>query len=171
MERKLREHLFSAGTKVYAVIDGASVPDLLMKLDEMHPSHICLYRGELSPDLAEVAPYLIDLWIDTPFTNWVLKECWGKHWGVFAHSLYSIAIVRKHFRSFLTVHDEVGNPMLFRYYDPRVLTKYLPICNTAELKVLFGIVSSYFAESDDTANLLQFKFSDDKLQQQGFPFN
>ncbi len=166
MEQKLKEYLFSKDAKVYAVLDGATVPDLLLKFDEMRPPYICLYRGELAPDLAEVAPYLIDLKIDTPFTNWVLKECRGRHWGIFAHSVYSITSIRKHFRSFLTVYDEAGNPMLFRYYDPRVLTKYLPTCDAAELKILFGRVNAYFAESEDASNLFRFRFADEKLQQQ-----
>ena len=45
---------------------------------------MCLYRGELQPDMAEVAPYLVKLDRDAPFTDWVLDRGWGNHWGVFA---------------------------------------------------------------------------------------
>jgi len=46
--------------------------------------------------------------------------------------------MRQHFRRFITVHDESGKPLLFRYYDPRVLRTFLPTCNAKELAEIFG---------------------------------
>jgi hypothetical protein len=36
---------------VYAVLDGAAIEDLLPNLAAHNPQHVCLYRGELEPDL------------------------------------------------------------------------------------------------------------------------
>ena len=52
---KLKSELFGEDT-VFVVLDGASVPGLLAKLTELQPVHTCLYRGDIEPDLAEVAP-------------------------------------------------------------------------------------------------------------------
>jgi hypothetical protein len=165
MERKLEKILFSENIYSYAILDGAAIPDLLMKLFELRPPHVCLYRGELEADLAEVAPYLVNLIPGTKFTSWLLSNCWGRHWGIFVHSPFPNVELRKHFRKFLTVHSEEGNPMLFRYYDPRVLPKFLPTCHEDELELLFGKVKSYFAESDDGRDLIRFQFLDKKLKQ------
>ncbi len=156
--------LFSEKHKVYAVLDGASVPDLPTKLYEMRPQHICLYRGELEPDIAEVAPYLVRMVPETEFSNWVINEGWGKHWGIFAQTQFSIYEVRKHFRAFLTVHDEEGNPMLFRYYDPRVLRKFLPTCNADELGVFFKTVTNYFLEDENPATVLNYSLQNGELK-------
>lgn len=170
-ERKLKEALFSERTRVYVVLDGASVADLRMKLYEMPMPNFCLYRGELEPDMAEVAPYLIHLAPDVPFTNWLLKEGWGRHWGIFAHCVQNITEMRKHFRRFLTVHDETGNPLLFRYYDPRVLQLFLPTCDQNQLGTMFGNVTKYFAESTENQNLLVFEFGNGQLKQSEIELN
>lgn len=168
MEKQLGNYLFNGNIRLYAVLDGASIPDLPARLYDLRPPHVCLYRGELEPDLAEVAPYLVNLVPGADFTNWLLDNCWGKHWGIFAQTQFSLVEVRKHFRRFLTVHDESGNPMLFRYYDPRVLNKFLPVCKADELAQIFERVVTFFAESDDAKELLSFKFENNALVQTNF---
>src|SRR2546422_5242168 len=42
-----------------------------------HPEFECLYRGELKPDMAEVAPYLVRLESESSVTKWVIREGWG----------------------------------------------------------------------------------------------
>lgn len=163
---KLNQTLFSKVTRVYAVLDGASVPDLPMKLYEMKPPRYCLFTGNLEPDMAEIAPYLVRLYPNTPFANWVLGECWGKHWGIFAQSRKPLKEMRQHFRSLLNVYDEKGNPMTFRFYDPRVLRRFLPTCKPAELKVFFGDVESFFAESEDNKKLLNFNLAEENHLEQ-----
>ncbi len=163
MKEQLGKYIFRQGTYTYAVLDGASVPDLPVRLYEMNPVNICLYRGELPADILYVAPYLVQLFPETAFTNWLLAEGWGKQWGIFAQCPVSITGMRKHFRSLLTVDGADGKPMLFRYYDPRVLPPFLLTCNFGELQILFGEVKYYFAESFDAAELCRFHLKDKQL--------
>jgi hypothetical protein len=149
---------------VYAVLDGASVEDLLPKLYELQPEFECLYRGDLEPDLAEVAPYLVQLEPGGQFTEWVFGDGWGEHWGVFAASEADLRAMRSHLRTLLTVHDPDGKPLLFRYYDPRVLRLYLPTCNAEELRAVFGPVSRYVLEGEDPQTVLQFEFDGGALR-------
>ena len=150
MFEQLRPHLFPGdGTNTYAILDGASIPDLLDKLDECQPEYVCLYAGELEPDVEECAPYLVRLDPDSEFTRWVIDEGWGKHWGIFATSPADLRAMRKHFRTFLLVKDPEGKTLYFRYYDPRVLAIYLPATNANERESIFGEVSAYFFETGD----------------------
>jgi hypothetical protein len=144
-------------TNVYAVLDGASIPDLLDNLYELQPEHFCLYRGELEPDIAETAPYLVRLERDTDFSDWAIDKGWGNHWGIFAVSDESLIAMRNHLRKFLIVYDPENRPLYFRYYDPRVLRMYLPTCNAKELATVFGPVVSYFLEDEDPKNGLRFR--------------
>jgi hypothetical protein len=156
--RSLAEKLFSdEDANLFAVLDGASVPGLLGKLYGLEPEYLCLYRGELTPDMAEVSPYLIRLEPDTELTDWILQKGWGQHWGIFAATYADTRAMRGHFRSLLTVYDDSGRPLLFRYYDPRVLRLFLPTCNAEELKKMFGPVENYFVEDEDASKLLRFE--------------
>ena len=159
---KLYQQLFGEpGTRVYAVLDGASVPDLALPhvLWQHKPEHVCLYRGELEPDLAATAPYLTALPRDAEFTRWVLEQGWGNHWGIFAITPQSVnlATLRKHFRTFLMVLSPENKPLYFRYYDPRVLRVYLPTCNAEEVRTVFGPVKSYVAEGEDARRALAYR--------------
>ena len=165
----LNRHLFSAVTRAYAILDCAGAPDLTMKLYEMRPPHYCLFTGELEPDMIAVAPYLVRLQPRTPFAEWALRECWGKNCAIFMHSLKTLEDMRTHFRSLVTVYDEKGDPLMFRYYDPRVLRRYLPTCNAGELKIFFGETDAFFAESEDGNNLTQFKIGEGGLDETALP--
>jgi hypothetical protein len=165
--RALYERLFAdEAANAYAVLDGASVEELLPKLYDLEPEFECLYRGELEPDMAEVAPYLVRLEPETEFADWVLEEGWGRHWGVFAVTDAGLRDAHKHFRGFLTVYDPDGKPLLYRYYDPRVLRVYLPTCNAGELRTLFGPVSCFLLEGEDPNTLLRFRLDGEALRRE-----
>lgn len=150
--------------RIYAILDGAAIPELRMKLFEHNPVYYCLYRGELPPDIAQVAPYLVHFEPDSEFSTWVFAKGWGKNWGIFLRSNYNIRLLRKHFRNFLIVHTEEGKPLLFRYYDPRVMRVYLPSCGKEEIETIFGPVDSYFMEDEDSKTLLRFRIENEALK-------
>lgn len=159
-------HLFAKdGMSVFAVLDGASVPGLVKKLYENRPEYECLFRGDLKPDMMEVAPYLVRLEPGSEVANWVIGQGWGNHWGVFALARAPLLDLRQHFRRFLTVHNGEGKPLYFRYYDPRVLRVYLPTCNAEELKTVFGPVTAYVLEGEAPETLLRFEAPSGSLVQ------
>ena len=147
---------------VWAILDGASVPRLPQLLWEHAPENVCLYRGELKPDLAAMAPYLVKMQPGAPFADLVLAKGWGNHWGVFAivPSETTLKDLRKHFRRYLKVYSPEGKPIYFRYYDPRVLRAYLPTCNAEEMDFLFGPVQYFYMESEDPETALRFRRGD-----------
>ena len=158
LAEQLARHLFAdPALTVYAVLDGAAIPDLIDQLyADGGPEFACLYRGQLAPDLAHCAPYLVVLAPGSSFTRWLLAEGWGKHWGIFAAATADFKAMQKHFRSFLMVKDPKGKQLYFRYYDPRVLRVYLPTCNKRESDILFAQVKKYWVEDELPANLLAF---------------
>jgi len=142
-------------SNVYAVLDGASVPNIIQNLAKYKAKSICLYRGELDLELAQTAPYLVLLKPDSDLTDWVLSGI-GHHWGIFAISKANMKDMRKHFRTFLMVYDPDGQPMYFRYYDPRVLRVFLPTCNDDEIRQIFGPIDRYYVESKNGISLVPF---------------
>lgn len=164
---QISHHLFAdKRANVYAVLDGAMIPGLLPKLYEYQPEYECLYRGELAPDIAEVAPYLVQIEPGSHFTNWILEHGWGKNWGIFATSAADLRQMRRHFRTFLIVHDEKGAPLYFRYYDPRVLRVFLHSCDAKELATVFGPVVYYLLEDEKAEDALRFHINAGFIQQE-----
>jgi hypothetical protein len=168
LAQSIAAEIFVEAANTFAVLDGASVPGLLDKLDQWKPEFVCLYRGELKDDLAAVAPYLVRLEPESEMTEWILSKGWGNHWGIFAIAEADLQAMRQHFRKLLTVYDEKGKPLLFRYYDPRVLRVYLPTCNGNELETVLGPVASYLVESESSDTLLRFRLAGGRLNREGF---
>ncbi|HEY3820073.1 MAG TPA: DUF4123 domain-containing protein [Polyangiaceae bacterium] len=146
MCRTMVETLWSADERVYAVLDGARDPLVFMMVRACGLPHACLYAGRIPPELAKVAPYVVEVRRDHPFLEALLERGWGKSWGVFATAPCDLEAMRRHLRHFLRVQREDGKTMVFRYYDPRVLRVYLPTCTEAELTTFFGPVSRFVLE-------------------------
>src|SRR5262245_48778531 len=137
-KEKLQQHLVSDSSWLYCVLDGASVPELPMKLYKMQVTNYCLFPGELEPDMLYVAPYVVHLPPNDGFTDWVFSEGFGKHWGIFVHSRHSMNEMRNHFRALVNVYDEDANPLIFRFYDPRVMHSFLPTFDGEQIEAFFG---------------------------------
>jgi len=68
------------------------------------------------------------------------------------------AEVRKHLRRFLTVELEGSSkPVLFRFYDPRVLRVFLPTCTPKEVLEFFGPIKRYVLEGEEPKLILQYR--------------
>jgi hypothetical protein len=140
----------------YAILDAARDDKIYPALIEADIESLCLYLGEKAVEMATVAPYLLSLTKEDPFTQWIMNNGWGKSWGIFLRSFASLKELHRHFRKFLMVYDEKGTPLYFRYYDPRVLRVYLPTCNGSELQTLFSPIESYCVEGKTERQLIEF---------------
>ena len=161
---RLKGKLFSNRTKTYCVLDGAAIDGLPKALYEHDPLHECLMRGDLGPDMIHVAPYVSFMIEDDKFTNWVFEHALGRNAVIFINTRFSITEMRNHLRSLMTVHDEDGNPMLFRFYDPRVFRKFLPTCDSGQLETFFGKIDAFFVESEDGTELIRYRIHEGSLE-------
>ena len=162
--------LFPEGKrKTFAVLDGASVEGLLSQFEAMDPLYRCLYSGKLENGIAEVAPYLVELEKYSAFTDWVLSKGWGNHWGIFMVTPASVKIdvLRRHFRKLNKVKLAGGKAVLFRYYDPRVLRTFLPVCEKEQVPGFFERVESFICEAEDPSQAVFFELSQDTRLPQG----
>jgi hypothetical protein len=165
--QKISEHIFpQERINTFAVLDGASIPDLLDCLYDLRPEFVCLFRGELEPDMAEVAPYLVRLAPQSEFARRVIEKGWGNHWGLFAVSRADLRQMRRHLQKLLVVYDTEGRPLHFRYYDPRVMRVYLPTCNAEELETVFGPIACFVMEDEKRGSALSFRNVSGSLQRE-----
>src|SRR6267378_3829982 len=145
--QKLFEGLLAEeGEALCAVLDGASAPGILDRLDgERSLETACLFRVKLEPDSA--------------FAEWVVGTGWGQHWGSFVTTRQSFYKLRDHLRALTLVYRRDGTPLYFRYYDPRVLNVFLPTCSGAQLKEMFGPVDAFIAENETADGMTIYRLN------------
>ncbi|WP_437677024.1 DUF4123 domain-containing protein [Sorangium sp. So ce131] len=165
VERKERALAALRGeeTPLFALLDAARDKRVLEVLRGSVEEHQSLYDGVKGEALAEVAPYLVSLPREGGLLERLVREGWGESWGVFLTSTGAFAAVRRHFRRILMVEaEEAGHParrVYFRFYDPRVLRDFLPMCNARQAPELFGQCDCFLLEGE-RAEVLRFGASE-----------
>ncbi len=144
---------------LYALLDAARDPLILARLVHSGEEYQSLYEGPQGEAMAAFGPFLVKLPKESPFLETLVREAWGKSWGVYLTCAQPFQEVRKHFRRFLTVELEGHGQVYFRYYDPRVLRFFLPTFTPPQVKELFGPVRAYLMEANGPETLLQFTLS------------
>ncbi len=153
--------------KLWVILDAAQDSRIFGAVDGSVLQKCCLYAGNLPWQLQMAAPYLVELERGDRLTDFILANGWGKSWGVFLHASAAMTTLRRHLRGLLRVRDESGRKLIFRYYDPRVLRRYLPTCWTEELRTFYGPVTRFVMEGDDPETILEFGFDGVRLIEQG----
>jgi hypothetical protein len=141
----------------YAVIDTARSSRALALVRECGPEALILYEGEVEPEIAEVAPYLVPAGPSSPAAKALCDVGWGGSWGICCATTASADLLRRHLRRFLTALTEDGRKLLFRFYDPRVLRVYLPTCTPGELDAFFGPLERVVLEGEAGASLVVYR--------------
>jgi hypothetical protein len=141
---------------LFAVLDAARDIRILALL--VHHKEECqsLYEGAEGAKLAQVAPYLVRLAPDSPLLEAIVKEGWGKSWGVYLTSAADFQEIRRHLRHFLQVKLRDGEQVYFRFYDPRVMRVFLPTCTAEEAGQFFGPIKRYVMEGEEPDQLWEF---------------
>lgn len=137
-----------ADVATYWLVDGAQDPTISQRIRHGSLKFWCLYSGELTPRLRAAAPYLVQLVPGHPQTLELLTSGWGRAWGILLNVPVSLTMsqLRLHLKKRLHVQTEEGKLLMFRFYDPRVLSIYLPTCTEEELADFFGPVDRMFVE-------------------------
>lgn len=135
--------------QVYWLLDGARDPAISKLVREGELSYRCLYHGRLTPRLEAAAPYLVHLVRGVAPTMELLGRGWGNAWGILIVAPASLDILqlRLHLKKFLRVQSEDGKLLMFRFYDPRVLSVFLPTCTAEQFTQLLGPLKSLIVES------------------------
>ncbi len=133
---------------LYAILDMARDKRILTLCRESVEEHISLYDGMQGENLATVAPHMVRLRRGSRLLAALLREGFGRRWGVFLTSREPLREVRRHLRRFLMINIE-DNPrrVYFRFYDPGTLTSFLPTCTPRQLADFFGDAIAFYAET------------------------
>lgn len=152
--------------RIYAILDcarDASVYDLVSR---SYREKSCLFAGKLDSELERVAPFLLELQPADSITDEILLRGWTDAWGILVRTESSFRSLRRHLRTFLRVRAENGRFLMFRYYDPRVMSSYLPTCTPDELEKIFGDdIAEVFCFSPDSFATVCYSVHNNELKE------
>jgi hypothetical protein len=140
---------------LYAVLDAARDRAVLKLLQSFGEEVQSLYDGRRGEQIADVAPHLVRVPAGSRLLEALLREGWGKSWGIFALCDASFAELRRHLRRFLVVQTEDRSELYFRFYDPRVLRPFLESANDEERRAFFGPISEFLLEGRRRGTVLR----------------
>jgi len=149
---------------IHLLLDAARMESAIYQARDMNSKHVSLYKGKSMEALADFAPYLFDFSAEEAFQSWFWEAGWGNAWGVLVDLTAPKAEVYRHFRKFLLVHNEEGEQVYFRFYDPRVLRVFLSTCNREQLREFFGPVRYFLIEDIDAGTGTYYWISDGELK-------
>ena len=140
---------------LFAVVDACDAPEVpAMWQTRGVEKAASLYSGVSEQQFAMFAPYLFE--VDADVLAWLRRNLWQTPWGIFVCAPgQNLEDVRRHFRQFLLVQDPDGEEMYFRFYDPRVLRKYLPTCTPTELRWFYGSIQAFLIGEPDAPSQVQ----------------
>jgi hypothetical protein len=142
----------AARAPLYAVVDAARDRRILELCRESVEEHRSLYDGVEGETMAHVAPYLVRLPAGSRLLSSLVREGWGRRWGVYLTNQLPFSEVRRHLRRFLMVEmEESGERMYFRFYDPRTLATFIPSCSARQAQEFFGSTGTFFVEGEGSA--------------------
>ena len=147
---------------VYAVLDGASSTDILPMLKRSSLRYNCLYDGKLSYELALSSPYLVRLEQDNDFTHDLLEKGLGNNWCIFLKTFKPVTMLTvlrqaKHNHKIL---PPSGKTLIFRYFDPRIIRNYLPVCTIEEANIFWGPVDEIICDGNERHSFNRFTRTD-----------
>jgi Domain of unknown function (DUF4123) len=159
------------GTLLYMLLDAARDRRIYARLTELGDAIQArsLYQGDIGDRLAHVSPYLVAVRESQPESLRLAEAGFGRSWGVFITTATAFDDLRRHLRKFNLVYREDGTSLVFRFYDPRVLRRFLPTCSADEARRLFGPIVSFVAESEEGDALIRFTLGSGELMQTRLP--
>jgi len=158
--------------RLWVLIDAAGLPDGRASIDESRFEQLeCLFTGDLEVELADVAPYLGLLNPSDPDTKVLLEhlvniDCAVLLTDVAAPSELTFSQAHRHLRKFNVVYGPQGNPLFFRYYDPRVLPGVLSVLTEEQLQAFFGPFDAIHVRALNSDELAKLQVASGQLMKQ-----
>lgn len=154
-QTRILNALFAPGDPVFAILDAGRDP-LVRAFVEACGEHYVSLNDTLVQSRAAAGSYLVSLPpTSTKMLDVLLKDGWGKQWGVYCTAPATLDQVAAHLKMFINVYSGNGMPFSLRLYDPNLLHWFLLGLMPHEQKLVFGPLRYYFLEADGGASLIR----------------
>lgn len=126
----------------YAVVDLAAAPHLAPRvMGRLASDAQPLFAPTLAVEVLTVGPWIVDLRRVPELEPAINAQYAQAPWGFFVEASVDIVSLRRVLRRFNYVEIPAkAQPVLFRYWDPRVMQGFLKIATRAQLTFLFEFI-------------------------------
>jgi len=139
----------------YLIYDAAiNGPYTLMILQKYYPVHESLFKNTKDEQLYDVGPWLFE--IDDQLKKNIANELLiSLQSTLLIQSKEKFNLVGDHCRKFIyqTINDR---EYFFRFWDARVIKKFLPDCDKKQITDFFGPIDHFIFESDIPDEAIKF---------------
>lgn len=139
---------------LFALLDCARSVDIAPLIRNSTERCGCLYSGQAAEQLADYAPYLVELAKTSSLLQELVERGWHSSWGYFLLSGVGFEVLRTHLRKFLFVDLASGPQVYFRFYDPRVLRVFLAVSTPEQTRLFFEHIDAVMCPDADPRHLL-----------------
>lgn len=145
-EKRLLQKLFSRQEPVYAVLD--TTKDMLVRAFVEACGEPCVALTEtLVQNKPGIGCYLVAVSpTATNLLDFLIRDGWGKNWGVYCTSSADLETVATHLRNVINVYTATGLPFQLRLHEPPLLRCFLPGLQPHEATAILGPLSSFLVE-------------------------
>lgn len=129
----------------YAIVDCAADPRLY-DLVASSARFACLYEDEYDEETRRALPYVAELREGERLPAiWRERES-GRFWGIVCRSPLDLKGLRRHLRKFTTARLPLGDVVLFRFWDPRILATFAESGTAEEVGPFFERIEAVIAD-------------------------
>ena len=137
------------GAKLYIIVDAGIYREFIDIMDIEDPKRHILFKDPFIDEYENVAPYLLSLNKNDPFTEDIIAKGYGKPWMSFIVSRLDMPTLAFELRERINIYSEQHErEIIFRFYDPRNLKRYFKMLTDEELLTLFHDINGLFAYVD-----------------------
>ena len=140
--------------RAFALLDASQSPDIPILLEGFSDPARCLFDGAAYEDMAEAAPWLVELTRHSDAWDWFVEEGYGRNWGILIHSRLELPRLKTHLKKFLKIEDEDGERYFFKYYRPEHFNRYAPGFDDVQRAAFWRGIEAVYAESKSDATVL-----------------
>jgi FHA domain/Domain of unknown function (DUF4123) len=142
--------LYGRGESVYAVLDAVRDSRIPAFLDASGE------RYGLVDEKNPASPFLVLVPPQSRLLDVLVKDGWSHGWGFYLAAAANFESTLQHWQPFVTLCNRNGQPLTFRFWEPRVLRAIVPAMPPAEAAGFFGPISRLVVEEDKPDVAVEF---------------
>lgn len=135
--------------RAFALLDASQSPDIPICLEGFSDLVRCLFDGAAYEDMAEVAPWLVELTRYSDAWDWFAEDGYGQNWGILIHARLELPRLKTHLKKFLKIKDEDCER-----YRPEHFNRYAPGFDGVQRSAFWRGIEAVYAESKGYMTML-----------------
>lgn len=155
--------LYVQGESVYAVLDAVRDARIPAFLDASGERYARVDEENIA------SPFLVLVPPQSRLLDVLVKDGWNHGWGFYLASSADFESLLRHWHPFVTLHNRNGQPLTFRFWEPRVLRAIVPAMPAAEAAGFFGSISRLVVEEDKPEAAVEFTLGPSGVNQRALP--